>query len=151
MINNNQALQHVPKGCCPYEDPAFRHSLGPINVSCPNCHALHFQSEKLVNSSNVHPKCGVCCLQGQIQMLQISHSPPLLHQLLNSSTPCAQKFRDSIHQYKSAFAFTSVAMEVDNAVLKSCGPYSFRLHGAMCHKMGSLHPQDGQQPVYAQL
>ena len=42
-------------------------------------------------------------------------------------------------------------MEVDNAVLNGRGPYSFRLHGAMYHKMGSLHPQDGQQPVYAQL
>ena len=150
-INNNQALRNVPKGCRPYKDPAFRHSLGPMNVSCPNCHALHFQSEKLVNSSNVHPKFGVCCLQGQIQLPSISHSPPLLHQLLNSSTPRARKFRDSICQYNSAFAFTSVAMEVDNAVLNGRGPYSFRLHGAMYHKMGSLHPQDGQQPVYAQL
>ena len=42
-------------------------------------------------------------------------------------------------------------MEVDNTVLNSCGPYSFRLYGTMYHKMGSLHPQDGQQPVYTQL
>ena len=42
-------------------------------------------------------------------------------------------------------------MEVDNAVLNGHGPYSLRLHGAMYHKMGSLHPQDSQQPVYAQL
>ena len=96
VINNNQALRNVPKGCHPYEDPAFRHSLGPMNVSCPNCHALHFQSEKLVNSSGIHPKFGICCLQGQIQLPSISHSPPLLHQLLNSSTPHARNFRDSI-------------------------------------------------------
>ena len=94
-----------------------------MNVGCLNCHALHFKSEKLVNSSNIHPKFEVCCLQGQIQLPSISHSP-LLHQLLNSSTPHAQKFRDSIHQYNSAFAFTSVAMEVDNTVLNSCGPHS---------------------------
>ena len=108
-----------------------------MNVSCPNCHALHFQSEKLVNSSNIHPKFRICCLQGQIQLPSISHSPPLLHQLLNSSTPHAQKFRDSIRQYNSAFTFTSVTMEVDNAVLNGCVPYSFRLHGAMYHKMAS--------------
>ena len=42
-------------------------------------------------------------------------------------------------------------MEVDNAVLNGHDPYSFRLHGAMYHKMGYLRPQDGQQPVYAQL
>ena len=130
-ININQALRNVPKGCCPYGDPASRHSLGPMNVSCPNCHALHFQSEKLVKSSNVHPKFGVCCLQGQIQLPSISQSPPLLHQLLNSSTPRARKFRDGIRQYNSAFAFTSVAMEVDNTVLNGRGPYSFRMHGEM--------------------
>ena len=99
------------KGCRPYEDPAFRHSLGPMNVGCPNCHALHFPSEKLVNSSNIHPKFVICCLQGQIQLPSISHLPPLLHQLLISSTPHTWKFRDSIRQYNSAFTFTSVAME----------------------------------------
>ena len=120
-----------------------------MDVVCPNCHALHFSCEKLTNSSNVNPKFGICCLQGQIQSPPISQSPPLLHQLLNSSTPHTQNFRDGIHQYNSAFAFTSVAMEVDNTVLNSRGPYSFRMHGEMYHKMGSLLPRDGQQPAYA--
>ena len=31
------------------------------------------------------------------------------------------------------------------------GPYSFRMHGEMYHKMGTLVPQHGQQLVYAQL
>ena len=31
------------------------------------------------------------------------------------------------------------------------GPYSFRMHGEMYHKMGALVPQHGQQPVYVQL
>ena len=42
-------------------------------------------------------------------------------------------------------------MEVDNTVLNSHGPYSFRIYGEMYHKMGSLLPWDGQQPAYAQL
>ena len=151
VININQALRNVPKGCRPYGDPASRHPLGPMDVVCPNCHALHFNCEKLTNSSNVNPKFGICCLQGQIQLPPITQSPPLLHQLLNSSTPHARKFRDGIHQYNSAFAFTSVAMEVDSTVLNGRGPYSFRMHGEMYHKMGSLLPRDGRQPAYAQL
>ena len=89
VINNNRALQNVPKGCCPYEDPAHRHSLGSMDVVCPNCHALHFNCEKLTNSSNINPKFGICCLQGQIQLPPLSQSPPLLHQLPNSSAPRA--------------------------------------------------------------
>ena len=82
----------------------------------------------------------MCCLQGQIQLSIISQSPPLLHQLLKSSTPHTQKFRDDIYQYNSAFAFTSVAMDVVNTILSSHGPYSLRIHSEMYHKMGSLLP-----------
>ena len=122
-----------------------------MDVECPHCHALHFKCEKLTNSSVVNPKFGICCLQGQIQLPPISESPPVLHNLLTSSTPGAQKFRDGICQYNSAFAFTSVAVNVDQSVLNGHGPYSFRMHGELCHKMGTLVPRDGQQPVYAQL
>ena len=122
-----------------------------MDIVCPNCHALYFNCEKLTNSFNLHPKFGMCCLQGQIQLSIISQSPPLLHQLLKSSTPHTQKFRDDIYQYNSAFAFTSVAMDVVNTILSSHGPYSLRIHSEMYHKMGSLLPQDGQQPEYAQM
>ena len=42
-------------------------------------------------------------------------------------------------------------MEVDSTVLNGHGPYSFRMHSKMYHKMGSLLPRDGRQPAYAQL
>jgi len=151
VMNNNQALRNIPKGYRPYHEPLHKHSLGPMHFQCPDCPALHFKSEKLTKSSNANPKFGICCLQGQIQLPSLSQPPHLLHQLLTSSTPHAQKFRDSIHQYNSAFAFTSVAIDVDNSVLNGRGPYSFRMHGALYHKMGALHPRDGRQPAYAQL
>ena len=44
-----------------------------------------------------------------------------------------------------------MAVNVDQSVLNGRGPYSFRMHGEMYHKMGALVPWDGQQPVYAQL
>src|SRR6202050_1525748 len=151
VMNNNQALRNIPKGCRPYQEPAHRHSLGPINVEYPNCHALHCKSEKLVHSSNANPKFGVCCLQGQIQLPALSEPPQLLHQLLTSSSPRARKFRDGIRQYNAAFAFTSVAVDVDQTILNGRGPYSFRMHGALHHKMGALHPHNPQRPSYAQL
>ena len=68
VVANNQALRALPVACCLYQEPATRHSLGPMDVQCPHCHALHFKCEKLTNSSVVNPKFGICCLQGQIQL-----------------------------------------------------------------------------------
>ena len=50
-----------------------------------------------------------------------------------------------------AFAFTSVTVKVNDSILKGCGPYSFRMHGALYHKLGALHPLDGCCPYYSQL
>ena len=82
VVANNQALRALPVACHPYQEPAARNSLGPMDVECPHCHALHFKCEKLTNSSVVNPKFGICCLQGQIQLPPISQPPPLLHKLL---------------------------------------------------------------------
>ena len=142
-------LGALPVAFCLYQEPDTRQSLGPMDVECPHCHALHFKCEKLTNSSVVNPKFGICCLQSQIQLPPISQPPPLLHQLLTSSTPHTQKLRDGICQYNSAFAFTSVAVNVNQSVLNGCGPYSFRMHGEMCHKVGALIPQDNQATLTA--
>ena len=116
-INNNQALAAIPKACHRYHDPAQRFSLGPMSVECPHCHALHFKSKRLTNSSNIRPRFGLCCLQGQIQLPPLAEPPQLLRQLLTSSTPRARNFRERIRQYNCAFAFTSVAVKVDEAIL----------------------------------
>ena len=39
-----------------------RHFLGNMDVKCPNCSALHWMDEKLTNSSQLHPRFGICCL-----------------------------------------------------------------------------------------
>ncbi len=152
-INNNQALAALPKACRPYHDPTQRFSMGPMSVECPHCHALHFKSKRLTNSSNIRPRFGICCLQGQIQLPPFSEPPQLLRQLLTSSTPRARNFRERIRQYNCAFAFTSVAVKVDEAILNGAraGPYSFKIHGGLYHSMGTLHPQEGRRPSYAQL
>ena len=37
------------------------------------------------------------------------------------------------------------------AVNDGVGPYIFKLHGKLSHKIGSLHLPDGKPPMYAQL
>lgn len=42
--------------------------------------------------------------------------------------------------------------DVDYALLRAGGgPYTFRIHGQNHHLIGSLLPQDGQQPKFIQL
>jgi PIF1-like helicase/Helitron helicase-like domain at N-terminus len=141
----------IPLGCQEYHEPEHRHSLGPMNITCVHCQALHFRSEKLTNSSNVNPRFGMCCLQGQVQLPPFSQPPLTLTQLLMGSSHLHKKFRDNIRQYNAAFAFTSIAAKVNDNVLAGSGPYAFRLHGSLHHRMGALLPNDGNQPRYAQL
>ena len=61
----------APSGARVYSKPIDFHSLGSMNVECPNCHALHFLAEKLFHSCNTSPTFGVFCLQGKV------HLPPL--------------------------------------------------------------------------
>jgi len=53
-------------------DPSWPiHSLGKIDVPCPDCGALHWMAEKLTNSSNTNPHFGMCCFQGKIKLAQL--------------------------------------------------------------------------------
>jgi hypothetical protein len=42
VIEHN-VLQQIPTAHQPYHDPASRHTIGPMNVECPKCHASHFK------------------------------------------------------------------------------------------------------------
>jgi hypothetical protein len=50
-----------------------------------------------------------------------------------------------------AFAFTSVGVNIDRRITGSTGPYVFKIHGALTHRMGSLIPLNDGDPVFAQL
>ena len=66
---------HIPLGGRPYREPIQIHSLGPMNIQCPHCHALHFISEQLSNSCLCDPCFGMCCLQGQVNLRPIQQWP----------------------------------------------------------------------------
>ena len=147
-----QGNHEILKACQPYTEPTTRYLIGSMNIECSNCHALHWRGEKLVNSSNVNPAFGICCLQGQISLPPLQPPPRTLDNLLCGSNTQARSFREKIRQYNCAFAFTSVAVNIDNALLNRAGPYCFRIHGELHHLMGSLEPDhDPNEGTYAQL
>ncbi|XP_071738718.1 uncharacterized protein [Rutidosis leptorrhynchoides] len=49
------------------------------------------------------------------------------------------------------FSFTSFEARIDHNINRGRAPYTFRISGQTYHKIGSLLPEDGGSPRYAQL
>jgi hypothetical protein len=145
------ALPPLPLARRSYQEPFALDPILTMTVECSKCHALHFLSEKLTASSARNPKFSTCCLQGKVDIPPFSNPPAFLLHLLQGLSPTSRAFRDHIRQYNAAFAFTSVAVKLDDRVVNASGPYSFRIHGGLYHQMGSLIPPPEHQHSYAQL
>ena len=129
-------------------DLVMVHNLGWLTIQCPDCHALHWLAERLYHSSNSNPNSGMCCTQGKISLPPLHHPSPELAHLLRS--PEGSQFCSKICTYNNALAMTLVSRTLNKSLnAAEGGPFSFRLHGEVIHRTGSLLPQEGQQPLYA--
>ncbi|KAL5713637.1 non-specific serine/threonine protein kinase [Ranunculus cassubicifolius] len=90
------------------DHPKERHYLGRMDVICKFCNALHWECERLTNSSKKNPLFGSCCLQGKIKLSLMLPPPPSLLSLYEGSSPLARSFREHIRSYNAANAFTSI-------------------------------------------
>ena len=122
-----------------------------MDVKCPNCSALHWMDEKLTNSSQIHPRFGMCCLQGKVRLPPLKTPPPLIQALYDGNDVQSNSFRRYIRDYNACNAFTSLGAKFDTTILTGRGPNSFIIHGELRHRTGSLLPQSDQEPSYAQL
>ena len=131
-------------------DLTMVHDLGQLTIHCPDCQALHWLAEKLAKSPVSNPRFGMCCFKGKVSLPPLHHPPPELSLLLVSQEDEGIQFRKNIRNYNNALAMTSVGRTLDNSLnAAGGGPFSFRLHGEVIHRTGSLLPQEGQQPLYA--
>jgi hypothetical protein len=80
----------------------------------------------------------------------LSIPPPDLWNLMTGSNKKSRDFRSNIRAYNSILAFTSMGANIDRSLERN-GIYSFRIHGALYHRMGSLIPTASEQPRFAQL
>ena len=53
--------------------------------------------------------------------------------------------------YNSALSFTSIGVNVDQEVTGTSGVYTFRIHGEMYHRIGTLLPNSETPPQFAQI
>ena len=147
----NSQRNRAQRGRTAYQEPPGRHSLGPMNISCPHCQALHFSVEKLSNSTLNAPNFGTCCLTGQIILPPFPPPPQELLHLFNGTSPHSLEFKTNIRQYNATFAFTSLGANIDHSVVTGTGPYSFQISGELHHQASALLPIPNRAPAFAQL
>jgi hypothetical protein len=78
--------------------------------------------------------------------------PPLLVDLLRfDGGTHSRHFLRLIQSYNSLFAFTSFGAAIDRTINNDTAPYVFKINGVVHHRIGTLLPQRGTQPKFAQL
>ena len=142
--------KHVDKN--PNSPTYGRHLLPVRDTYCKNCNSLMWLDERLKSSSKKNPKFGICCLQGAIELQQNLNLPDTIKSLLTSDTAETKQFRNAIRLYNSILAFTSVSANVDEKLLAATsGVYTYRINGAMHHKLSDLIPNNGQSQKFSQI
>ena len=120
-------------------------TLNLRNRECEfGCSALRFEGSEL--------KSGNCCNKGatslDLDQGLISY-PEDLRSLLLGNHPNSRTFFDYIRRYNSAVAFASMGSK--NVTPAGNGPYCYRIHGQIYHRLGVLQPDNNVVPQYGQI
>ncbi|KIH61239.1 hypothetical protein ANCDUO_08493 [Ancylostoma duodenale] len=127
--------------------------LGGLNHRCSNCGALHFAFEV----KQQHPDTfSDCCDRGRFNLNLFEDFPEELKELFlreRAVTPeerhRQRNFAENIRNFNSALAMASMGAQVDT--LPGRGPYCYRIHGQIYHRLGALHPNQGEQRQFGQI
>jgi hypothetical protein len=127
---------------------------GPEHI-CPYCHVVFWFQECVKNNScSTQRKIvyNLCCKGGKVNLKPFERPPPLLANLLRfDGGTRSRRFLRLIRSYNSLFAFTSFGAAIDKTINNGTAPYVFKINGVVHHKIGTLLPQRGTQPKFAQL
>ena len=123
-------------------------NFGPPSYVCNHCGAVLWYEERSVKSKRPRiPKFSLCCMEGKVKLSLLKKTPPLLNELLDPLGGQRSKtFRTQIRSYNAMFAMTSMGGKVDNRVNDGRSPYIFRLNGQTHHRIGTLLPNNGEDP-----
>ncbi|KAK4597272.1 hypothetical protein RGQ29_015015 [Quercus rubra] len=91
-------------------------------------------------------------MQGKVKLPLLRKAPPLIDELLDPlGSQKSKTFRTLIRSYNAMFAMTSMGGKVDSRINDGRHPYIFKLNGQNHHRIGTLLPNDGEDPQFAQL
>ncbi|XP_058761349.1 uncharacterized protein LOC131634741 [Vicia villosa] len=129
------------------------YDIGDQSYECAHCQACMWYQEK-VNRHKITatPRFYRCCRGGKIVLPFLEQPPQVLQDLLfNNTYSDSKNYQANIRTYNAMFSFTSPGMKFDTTYSKRGGPPTLRLQGQTCHRIGTLLPETGQPPQYAQL
>ncbi|GAU47108.1 hypothetical protein TSUD_403410 [Trifolium subterraneum] len=127
--------------------------LGDPTWQCLNCGAfMWYQERKCRTRHTTMPEFQLCCHGGKSELPLLEEPPQLLqHLLFNRVSSDSKNYQAHTRIYNSMFAFTSPGMQLNDQNLRGKGPPTLRIQGQVCHRIGSLLPEEGEQPKFAQL
>ena len=100
---------------------------------CPHCRAYRWKQERK----------GFCCQNGNVSLPKIKEFPQELKELYTD-----KNFLNNIRSYNNSLALASIGC--DEKILPGFNP-TFKIQGKVFHTIGSLNPENGQTPKFAQL
>ncbi|KAM0851549.1 hypothetical protein ACQ4PT_052350 [Festuca glaucescens] len=128
---------------------------GAPDYKCGSCKASFWYQERVKSASAVTERRVVynnCCKAGKVFVQPFEKPPAFLQELLHFDGPQRSKgFIEKIRQYNCLFAFTSMGATIDRSVNNGGGPNIYKISGNVCHRIGSLLPEEGQAPKFAEL
>jgi hypothetical protein len=132
--------------------PTGYQDLGDMNVHCSKCHAMVWSGETVGNDSAGNtPEVSICCMKGNITLPYTSQPPTLIKHLFSGIDPRSTNFISNLRTYNNMFSFTSFGGNVVKSKNDGQGPPNFVISGQNYHRIGSLIPNEGDRPKFAQL
>ncbi|PNY10906.1 helicase-like protein [Trifolium pratense] len=127
--------------------------IGDPVWECQQCGAhMWYQERKNRSKNTLRPEFQQCCHGGKAELSLLEQPPKLLQQLLfNNVRTDSKNYQAHTRIYNSMFAFTSPGMKIDDRKNVGKGPPTIRIQGQVCHRIGSMLPQEGEHPKFAQL
>ncbi|GBL83774.1 hypothetical protein AVEN_132666-1 [Araneus ventricosus] len=133
-IRNEADNRRRPKRVCIRND-VEEHNCGIMSEQCGFCGAVYWKEEK--NTAHKYTKC---CHDGKVQLPAF---------LLTENSPDAKNYRQRIRECNSALAFASMGAQIKPP--RGTGPYCYRLHGQVYHRVSPLYASDQHKESYEQL
>ena len=123
-------------------------------IRCIHCNAKLLPSEVPECRKN-KPTSQICCMLGQIkcegqpwQPKKLNDPPELIKQLFSGEID--PNFKQNARKYNNALACASIGID-DEIVQKYGWSPNVKIHGKIYHRQGSLVPEKGQKPKFAQI
>ncbi|XP_045831092.1 uncharacterized protein LOC123922418 [Trifolium pratense] len=127
-------------------------NFGMPEFTCKWCNAELWYEERAEKSRHgLDIEFSLCCSKGKVELPLLKKPPELLLALINGCDRRSKNFQENYRAFNSMFAFTSLGGQINYNINDGGGPPQFILSGQNYHRIGSLLPEVGTTPKFAQL